>query len=83
VETEVKMNERLRHMSPQDRLRITFQLSDLAKRLTLASLRAQFPAETEAEIEQVVRRRLLDSSKKELSINRRMMKSAATSGRRR
>lgn len=48
----------LRRLSPEDRLRKAFELSDLSRELFLHGLRKRFPDRSEAEVREIARARI-------------------------
>ncbi|MDT8437036.1 MAG: hypothetical protein RRA92_09815 [Gemmatimonadota bacterium] len=48
----------LRRLSPEDRLRKAFELSDLSRELFLHGLRKRFPDRSEAEVRDIARERI-------------------------
>jgi len=51
--------ESLRRMTPEQRLRKSFELTDYARRLFVAGLRARFPQADEAQIKKMAAEHLL------------------------
>jgi len=52
--------EILRAMSPQDRLRKAFELTETARKLFRMGLRRRFPEKSESEIQEIYVKRLLE-----------------------
>jgi hypothetical protein len=69
--------EILRKMTPEQRLRRAFRLSDRAKRVFLQELRQKHPGVSEEEFSRIVRERLMEMSQEKLrianSINQRSL----------
>jgi hypothetical protein len=54
--------EALRRMTPEQRLRKAFELSDLTRRLFMHGLRERFPEASEAELKRIYTQRLRECS---------------------